>query len=182
MTEKQRIGKILKGDTSAFGYFVDTYQNMAVNIAFRICRNRQEAEDIAQIAFVKAFRNLHSFKSRSKFSTWFYRIVYNTAISEIRKSAYKTEFVDYKHSNLKDEYSDFDTLDYIESKERSKLINQALNEIPEGESVALTLFYLEENSIKEIAEIMGLTVSNVKVRLHRGRKNLAAALKKIHIR
>src|SRR5690625_6020754 len=105
MTEKQRIGKILKGDTSAFGYFVDTYQNMAVNVAFRICRHRHEAEDIAQIAFVKAFRDLHSFKSRTKFSNLFYPFVYNTAIPEIRKSAYNTEFIDYKLSNLTDVYS-----------------------------------------------------------------------------
>lgn|SRR5699024_8346650 len=181
MTEKQRIREIIKGDTSAFGYFVETYQDMAVSIAFRVCENKAEAEDIAQNSFVKAFRNLHTFKKRSKFSTWFYRIVYNTAISEVRKSVHKTEFVDYKHTHLKDEYSAFDTSEIIQEKERKVMIEKALSKISRSEAVVLTLFYLEENSIKEVAEIMGLTPSNVKVKLHRGRKNLAKVIKKENI-
>ncbi len=181
MTEKQRIREIIKGDTSAFGYFVDTYQDMAVSIAFRICKNKVEAEDIAQNSFVKAFRNLHAFKRRSKFSTWFYRIVYNTAISEVRKSVHKTEFVDYKHTNLKAAYSEFDTSAGIAEKEQKQMIEEAMSKIPGSEAVVLTLFYLEENSIKEVAKIMGLTPSNVKVKLHRGRKNLAKVIKKENI-
>jgi len=76
MDEKLRIRKVLEGDTSAFGYFVETYQDMAMTIACRVCGNRQDAEDIVQDSFVKAFHNLHTFKADSKFSTWFYRIVY----------------------------------------------------------------------------------------------------------
>lgn len=174
MNEKQRIRQILKGDTFAFAYFVETYQDMAVNIAFRICKNRMEAEDIAQISFVKAFKNLHSFKKQSKFSTWFYQIVYNTALTEIRKSVHKTEFVEFKHSNFKSETSGFDTLESISTDERRILIDQALSQLHESEALILTLFYLEENSIKEVAEIMGLTPVNIRVKLHRARKNFAA--------
>ena len=65
MDEKQLIHKVLKGDTSAFGYFVDTYQDMAITIAYRVCGNRQDAEDIVQNAFVKAFHNLHTFRADS---------------------------------------------------------------------------------------------------------------------
>lgn len=180
MNERQRIKQIIKGDTAAFGYFVDTYKDMAVNIAFRICRNSAEAEDIAQMAFIKAFQNLHTFKRGSKFSTWFYSIVYNTAISEIRKSVHKTEFVEYKHAGLEAEYSEFDTLDAISQKERKAMINEALAKIPETEAVALSLFYLEENSIKEVAQIMALTPANIRVKLHRGRKNLAEAIREMN--
>lgn len=178
MNEIQRIREILKGDTSKFTYFVETYQDMAVNIAFRICRNRAEAEDIAQISFVRAFHNLHSFKKKSKFSTWLYQIVYNTALTEIRKSVHKTEFVDYKHSGLQNEYSEFDTMNSISQKERKNMIDWALSKIPESEAVILTLFYLEENSVKEVAEIMGLSPTNIRVKLHRARKNLANVIDK----
>ncbi len=181
MDEKLRIKQIMKGNTAAFGYFVDTYKDMAVSLAFRICHNREEAEDIAQMAFVKAFRNLHTFKSSGKFSTWFYSIVYNTGISETRKAIYKTEFIDYRHTNINEEHSEFDTLNIILQKERKAMIDEALARISETEAVALTLFYLEENSIKEVAEIMSLTPANVKVKLHRGRKNLAKALRNMNV-
>lgn len=170
----------MKGNTAAFGYFVDTYKDMAVTIAFRICRNQAEAEDIAQMAFVKAFRNLHTFKSSSKFSTWFYSIVYHTGISEGRKAVHKTEFIDDHHTNMKERYSDSSPLDTILEKERKAMINEALARIPETEAVALSLFYLKENSIKEVAQIMSLTPVNVKVRLHRGRKNLAKTIRDLN--
>ncbi|MCE5205346.1 MAG: sigma-70 family RNA polymerase sigma factor [Porphyromonadaceae bacterium] len=81
MNENQRVQQVLSGNTSAFAYFVEAYQDMAITIAYRICGNMQDAEDVVQESYVKAFRNLRSFRSDSKFSTWLYRIVYNTAIS-----------------------------------------------------------------------------------------------------
>ncbi|WP_029903190.1 RNA polymerase sigma factor [Prevotella sp. 10(H)] len=176
MNEKQQIQKVLKGDTSAFGYFVDTYQDMAVTIAFRVCGNRQDAEDIVQNAFVKAFHNLHSFRLDSKFSTWFYRIVYNQAITEIRGSTHNTEFVDYKVIDLNDSYSDMDTMTQVEEKERKELVNQAMERMPKDEAVILTLYYLEDNPVKEIVKITGLTDANVKVKLYRARKRFADAI------
>lgn len=176
MNEKQLIGKILKGDTSAFGYFVDTYQDMAVTIAFRICRNRQDAEDVVQEAFVKAFHNLHAFKNSSKFSTWFYRIVYNTALTLVRSSQYNTELVDYQQIDINDSFSDMDTAAQINENERIRLLGMAMRKLPPDESAILTLFYMEDHPIKEIVKITGLSESNVKVKLHRGRKRLSEIL------
>ncbi|MDR2953899.1 MAG: sigma-70 family RNA polymerase sigma factor [Prevotella sp.] len=176
MDEKRQIEKVLKGDTSAFGYFVDTYQDMAVTIAYRVCGNKQDAEDIVQNAFVKAFHNLHTFRAGSKFSTWFYRIVYNTAITEIRTSAYNTEFVDYKVIDVNDSYSDMDTMIQIEEHERAEMVNNALEKLPKDESLLLTLYYMEDNSVKDIVLITGLSESNVKVKLHRARKRLSDIL------
>lgn len=175
MDEKQLIHKIQKGDTSSFGYFVDTYQDMAITIAFRICGNKQDAEDIVQNAFVKAFHNIHTFRSDSKFSTWFYRIVYNTAVTETRSTVYNAEFVDYKQMDSSS-YSDFDTMDQIEENERKAIVNQALDRMPGDEGALLTLYYLEDNSVKEIAQITGLTDVNIKVKLHRARKRFADTL------
>ena len=171
MDEKLRIRKVLEGDTSAFGYFVDTYQDMAMTIACRVCGNRQDAEDIVQDSFVKAFHNLHTFKADSKFSTWFYRIVYNTAVTEFRNAA-QIQYVDYDRVDFSEQYSDFDTMSLIESEERTAMLNKALEMMPHDEGLILTLFYLEENAIKDVAQITGLTESNVKVKLHRARKRM----------
>lgn len=179
MDEKLLVNKVLKGDTSAFGYFVDTYQDMALTIAYHICGNTQDAEDIVQNAFIKAFRNIHTFRQKSKFSTWLYRIVYNTAISETRTSVFNTVLVDYKHENIDGSFSDFDTMDRIENEERILLVKKAMEIIPKDESLLLTLFYLEDNSVKDISIIMGLTESNVKVRLHRARNRLKELLSRI---
>ena len=176
MNEKQYINRILKGDSSVFGYFVDKYQDMAITIAFRICSNMQDAEDIVQNAFVRAFHNLHTFRSDSKFSTWFYRIVYNTAISHIKTSIFNTEFVDYKIGNADDAYSDFDTWDQVEENEKKALIAKTMEKIPPDESLLLTLFYLEDNSVKDIGLITGLSEANVKVKLHRARKRFGETM------
>lgn len=176
MDEKQLVNKVLKGDTSAFGYFVDTYQDMALTIAYRICNNMQDAEDVVQNAFVKAFHNLHTFRHTSKFSTWFYRIVYNTAISDGRASIFKTEIADYKLADTDGSFSDMDTMDLIEEKERTEMMNKAMDKLPKDESLLLTLFYLEENSVKDIVLITGLTEANIKVKLHRARNRLKEVL------
>ncbi|MDR0574568.1 MAG: RNA polymerase sigma factor [Tannerella sp.] len=172
MDEKLQIRKLLKGDTSAFGYFVDTYQDMAMTIAYRVCGNMQDAEDIVQDSFVKAFHNLHTFKSDSKFSTWFYRIVYNTAVTEIRSSSYNVQYTDYEQMDTSEMYSDFDTMGQIEEEERKAMLHKALEMLPHDEGLILSLFYLEDNSIKDIAKITGLTESNIKVKLHRARKRM----------
>lgn len=179
MDEKQLIRKVLKGDTSAFAHFVDTYQDMAVTIAYRICENRQDAEDIVQNAFVKAYHNLHTFRLDSKFSTWFYRIVYNTALTHISATGFNTEFVDYKHIDDDNHSEDWSPLAQIEEQERKEVINRTLGMLPKDEALILTLFYLEENSVKDVSQIMALSESNVKVKLHRARKRFAETLGRV---
>lgn len=176
MIEKQLIDKVLNGDTASFGYFVDTYQDMAVTIAYRICGNKQDAEDIVQNAFVKAFHNLHTFRNTGKFSTWFYRIIYNTAITALRRSPNNIEYTDYHVVDCSNTFSDWDTISLMEERERNALLDVAMKKLPPDESLLLTLYYLEENSSKEIMEITSLTESNLKVKLHRARKRLGAIL------
>lgn len=179
MNEKQLIDRVIGGDTSAFGYFVDQYQDLAVTIAFRLCRNRQDAEDIVQNAFVKAFHNLHTFRATSKFSTWFYRIVYNTAITEVRSRKMTYDVDNMQLAETSDTFVDWDAIQTIERKERESMLESAMQKMPPDESLLLSLYYLEENSVKEIADIVGLTDSNIKVKLHRARKRLAALLEPV---
>jgi RNA polymerase sigma-70 factor (ECF subfamily) len=152
---------------------------MALTIAYRVCGNVQDAEDIVQDSFVKAFHNLHTFKSNGKFSTWFYRIVYNTAITAIRSASHQIRFVDYEQTDVADSYADYDAPDQTDEAERKELLAEALERMPRDESLILSLFYLEENSVKDIMKITGLTESNVKVKLHRARKRLYDIMSKL---
>ncbi len=168
MNENQRVQQVLAGNTSAFSYFVETYQDMAMAIAHRICDNVQDAEDVVQESFVKAYRNLHTFKGKSKFSSWLYRIVYNTAITASQSKMWvmdsSTELSDVQ------ETSDFDTEKQIADAERTEMVQNVLNRMPKGDALLLTLYYMEDNAVKDIARITGLNEPNVKVKLFRARK------------
>lgn len=169
MNEKQLVQQVLSGNTSAFGYFVEAYQDMALTIAYRICGNRQDAEDVVQESFVKAYRNLHSFRSESKFSSWLYRIVYNTAVTHINTKIWIGDS-DVDIAQIHKESTDFDTETQILATERAEMVQNMLNRMPKGDALLLTLYYMEDNSMKDIAKITGLNETNVKVKLFRARK------------
>lgn len=168
MNENQRVQHVLSGNTSAFAHFVETYQDMALTIAHRICGNVQDAEDIVQESFVKAYRNLHSFRSDSKFSTWLYRIVYNTAVSHTRARMWVSD----RETDLENaaHFAENDLQIRIEDSERKEMVADILQQMPTGDALLLTLYYIDDNPVKEIAKITGLNEPNVKVKLHRARK------------
>lgn len=168
MNENHCVQQVLSGNTSAFSYFVETYQDMAITIAYRICGNMQDAEDVVQESYVKAYRNLHSFRSESKFSTWFYRIVYNTAVSHTKSQMWLST----KETEIESAVQiGYDALDIkIEDVERNEMVADIMQKIPKGDALLLTLYYMEDNPVKEIAGITGLNEPNVKVKLFRARK------------
>lgn len=171
MDEKRLIKQILSGDTEAFSYFVESYQNMAMTIAYRVCRNRTDAEDIVQNAFVSAFQNLYSFKNKGKFSSWFYRIVYNLSLNHVNKQKNKKEDFNFDSERL-EEIDISNTSEEIRKKERREKIDDALAKLPQTDAVIISLYYLEGYSVKEIAQIVSLTDNNVKIKLFRARKTL----------
>lgn len=177
MEEKQLIKQILKGDSTSFGFLVDQYQDMALTIAYRILGNKQEAEDVVQNAFVKAFHNLHSYRSNSKFSTWFYRIVYNTAITSHNKIKNRRE--DEFSEDIGIEWQDLNSESKLsgELDEQNERVNKAIQQLPKNEAVVVTLYYLEEYTVNDISDVMTLTKSNVKIILFRARKKLQNILK-----
>lgn len=168
MNENQRVQQVLSGNTSAFAYFVEAYQDMAITIAHRICGNMQDAEDVVQESFVKAFRNLRSFRSDSKFSTWLYRIVYNTAITQTKVQMW----IGNKEAGIEDASFLADNTQELmrDEIERKEIVTEVMQKMPKGDALLLTLYYLEENPVKEIAKITGLNEPNVKVKLFRARK------------
>ena len=166
------IDKVLQGDTNAFAYLVDRYKNLTYTVAMKIVRNHEDAEEVAQDSFIKAYSQLHTFKGESKFSTWLYTIVYRNSITKIRKKKITTTDIDsYIIENQKSDY-DFPQIEAIKNGEQKKYITEAIDNLPETDAFLITLFYLDESSVEEIEQITGLTKTNVKVKLFRARKKL----------
>ena len=166
------IEKVLNGDSSAYAALVDKHKNLVFSIALKVLNSREDAEEIAQDAFIKAFHSLKSFERKSKFSTWLYRIVYNAAISHTRKRVLETIPMDnYLIYNYSEE-SMRPGVEEVDMNEQQQLLIKAMKKLPEEDNVLITLFYHGNNSIEEISNITGLSASNVKVRLHRIRKKL----------
>ena len=166
------IDRVLQGDTNAFAYLVDKYKNLTYTVAMKIVRNHEDAEEVAQDSFIKAYSQLHTFKGDSKFSTWLYTIVYRNSISKIRKKKITTTNIDsYIIENHKSDY-DFPQIEAIKNGEQKKYIAEAIDNLPETDAFLITLYYLEESSVEEIEQITGLTKTNVKVKLFRARKKL----------
>ncbi|MCK5679148.1 MAG: sigma-70 family RNA polymerase sigma factor [Flavobacteriaceae bacterium] len=175
-TDQKYINKVLQGDTNAFSYLVDKYKNMTYTVALKIVRNNEDAEEVAQDSFIKAYSQLHTFKGDSKFSTWLYTIVYRNAISKIRKKKITTTNIDsFVIENHKTDF-DFPQIEAIKNGEQKKYVAEAINNLPEMDAFLITLFYLNESSVEEIEEITGLTKTNIKVKLFRARKKLYSEL------
>lgn len=177
MDEQRWITSILAGDAQSFSCLVAKYEKMAYTIAYRILANREEAEEVVQDAFLKAYRALPEFQHGSKFSTWFYRIVYRTALSALRSQRI---FADYEEAGATDlTQAETDAASaLLERKDRSAVISSVLKELPSDEGLLLTLYYLEECSVEEVCRITGLTASNVKVKLFRARKHFYGVIQK----
>lgn len=168
------IDRVLAGEQQVYAILVDKHKSYAFTIALKILQNRPEAEEAAQDAFIKAYHHLNGFNRQSKFSTWLYRIVFNTAISYKRKRRQQFQSIE----NTVIEYGQ-DAEGLLEKTDKQKYLNQAMALLNEADRTALTLFYLEEFSLEEIAEITGMQANTVKVRIHRARQRLAEELKTI---
>jgi RNA polymerase sigma-70 factor (ECF subfamily) len=176
-TDQYYIDKVCAGNTNDYAFLVERYKNMVFTLAIRMVKNREEAEEIAQDAFIKAFRSLSKFKGDSKFSTWLYKITYNSSIDYLKraKRLIKSDLIDeINEDNLGLEQ---DVLTLIEYKERKQVIEKALYFLPEDDRIIITLFYFEELSLQEISDIVGVKSNVVKVKLHRSRKKLYELLK-----
>jgi RNA polymerase sigma factor (sigma-70 family) len=165
------INRVMAGEQHLYAQLVNKHKSYAYSLALRILANKSEAEEAAQDAFVKAFKYLASFNREAKFSTWLYRIVFNTAISYKRRQKVKHQAIE----NVNLGY----TPEGPEKADKKKFIEQAINKLNDADRAAITLFYLQEFSLEEIAEITHTPINTIKVRIHRARHRLAEELKLI---
>lgn len=173
--DKYYIEEVLNGNSGAFRFLVDKYKDLSYTLAFRMAGNREDAEEISQDAFVKVYRSLKSFRGNAKFSTWLYRIIYNTAISRLRikKRYVLTEDVAVAKGNEAD-MDDGEA--YSEKEERMRALESALDTLPHDEKFILQLYYYQETPVRELAAATGLSEANVKVKLYRARKKLQESI------
>jgi RNA polymerase sigma-70 factor (ECF subfamily) len=171
------INEVLNGNTNAFVYFIRTYQNKAFGVAVSIVKCEDDAKDVVQDSFITAYSSLTNFRNDSKFSTWFYRIVVNTALQFIKREKRKDEVVG-EYSITEDEKTAFNNaISQLEKEDLRKLIISVFEKIPSKEALVLQLYYIDDQSIMEIEQITAFTKANVKVLLHRGRANFYKMLK-----
>lgn len=171
-TDLPTIERILAGEQALYAELVNRYKSYVYSIAFKIVKNRVEAEEVAQDAFVKAYHHLRSFQRESRFSTWLYRIVFNTAISYQRRSRPDFQSVETTVIGQRQEGED-----RLERSDKQKYLEAAMSRLNDADRTALTLFYWKELSLEEISEITGMQTNTAKVRIHRARQRLADELK-----
>jgi len=179
LPDNELISLVLKGDQQAYKVLVDRYQSYIFTLAFRLMQSREDAEEVAQDVFVKAYRSLADFKGVSKFSTWLYTIAHNTGITYLRKKKQKILAIDDESTfmQLENQQSDFKA-NQVEDKSRKNMVNRAIDMLPPDDAQIITLFYKGDQSLDEIAAIMGLEANTVKVRLFRARQKLKEKMEK----
>ncbi len=161
------------------------YNDSVYRIIYRMVHNRQEAEDLTQEVFIKAYNSLISFNENYAFSTWLFKIATNHCIDFFRKRKLKTQSMEqtirYKDDEIKQEYADSDPTAEKEmlADEKSQIIKQAIKELPEKYRVAIVLRHQEERSYEEIAQMLELPLGTVKARIFRAREMLKKSLRDI---
>ncbi|HVN57134.1 MAG TPA: sigma-70 family RNA polymerase sigma factor [Bacteroidales bacterium] len=167
------IEQVLGGKVNAFTHLVDRHKDNVFNLALRISGNREDAEEIAQDSFLKAYRSLEGFKMNSTFSTWLYRIVYNSSISLIRKRREKILSIQEFPADAADFLSVIHDEDAAIEEYKRSLVAFALQNLNEEDRAIITLFYYEEMDTEKISQVTGLSRQNVKVRLFRARQKMS---------
>lgn len=177
--DDQIINRILKGEQSVFALLVEKYQNYVFTLVLRFIGGREDAEEIAQDVFVKAYRSLADFRGDSKFSTWLFTITRTTCLSFLRKKKLDTISLDNEKSGIQVENRESGfSANGIEQKSRHAMLNQAIGMLSPDDTQVLTLFYKGDQTLEEIGKIMRLDPNTVKVKLHRARQRLREKMEK----
>jgi RNA polymerase sigma-70 factor (ECF subfamily) len=173
------ISLVLKGDHNAYAMLVERYKSYVFTLVLRFVKSREDAEEVSQDIFIKAYRSLADFRGTAKFSTWLYTVVNTTCITFLRKKRLDVHSLDnekvFEMAESKD--SGF-SANQVEQKSRVGMVNQAIALLNPDDAEIITLFYKNEQSLEEIGQILGLEANTAKVRLHRARTRLKEKMEK----
>jgi RNA polymerase sigma factor (sigma-70 family) len=162
--DSEIIDDIRRGSKQAYARLIDRYKAQGMTLAVRMLRNRQDAEEALQDAFVRAYNGLDRFEGTAKFSTWFYRIVYNVCLSRLGKREDDVQTIEYDDERgYEASEMGFDSRDLLE------FVTRVIQTLPGKYATVLTLFYLEDLSHEEICDVTQLPLGTVKVHLFRAR-------------
>jgi len=176
--ELNYIERILAGETNLYSHFVNSYSNSIYSLIVRIVLTNEDAEELTQDSFLKAFKKLDTFKGDCSFSTWLFRIAYNTAISATRKRKMEFPMVDEAMMESVPDEAIETFFEGDENEIRLQKLEEAITKLNVEEKTLITLFYTEDKSVAELARVLDLTPENVKVKLHRVRKKLYVLMTK----
>src|SRR6201999_4460829 len=178
-SDSELIEQTLAGNQSAYADLVKRHQRFVFTLAMRFCKSREDAEEVAQDCFIKAYRSLASFQGQAKFSTWLYSIVYTTAMTFLRKRRIDTDSIDDEDTfiQVENKPSAYDLYN-VENKSRSYYLNQAIEQLLPDDAAIITLFYKGEQSLDEIGQALGMEANTVKVKLFRARQRLKEKLER----
>jgi len=177
--DNEIISRVLRGEQTLYADLVKRYQNFVFTIALRYTPNREDAEEIAQDVFVKAYRNLADFRGEAKFSTWLYTITTTTSITFLRKKKLTVHSLDNEQVfEVADNQNSSFKANQIEQKSKVQVINEAIKLLSVDDARIITLFYQGEQSLEEIGRIIGAEPNTVKVKLHRARQRLKEKMEK----
>jgi RNA polymerase sigma factor (sigma-70 family) len=178
-SDSEIISLVLKGDHNAYALLVERYKSYVFTLTFRFTKNREDAEEVSQDIFVKAYRSLADFKGTAKFSTWLYTIVNTTCITFLRKKRLDVRSLDDERTfEVADSQDSGFKANQVEQKSRLNMVNQAITMLNPDDAEIITLFYKNEQSLEEISQILGVEVNAAKVRLHRARARLKDKMEK----
>ena len=169
--EQQRIRRILDGRSDEYGYFVRTYSAQVLDFVSRMVSDAGDAEELAQDAFVRAFRALRQFDGRSSWLTWVLRIAYHTALNHLKRQ--RQQWLSIDDLPLADTPDDLST----DREERIQQLDAAIGRLPADEQLLLHLYYYDDRQLRDIAYIMDAEPGLLATRLHRIRKKLLLMLK-----
>lgn len=171
--DSEIIGRVLRGETQLYAELVERYKNFVFTITLRYTSQREDAEEISQDVFVKAYRSLADFRGDSKFSTWLYTITNTTCITFLRKKKLDTHSLDNeKVLEAAESLESGMKANQVEQKSKLQMVNKAIQMLSADDAKLITLFYKGEQSLDEIGQILGIEPNTVKVKLHRARARL----------
>lgn len=171
--DQQLISLVLEGRKEAYSILVSRYQNYVFTLTLRYISSREEAEEVAQDVFVKAYRNLAAFRGSSRFSTWLYTIVHTTCISRLRLRGHHLVTTDEETlAAISAQHSAHVIPAGLDNKSSKEMLDIAIKSLKPEDARIITLFYQAEQNLEEIARVLMIPANTVKVKLHRARQKL----------
>jgi RNA polymerase sigma-70 factor (ECF subfamily) len=171
--DNEIVSRVLQGEQNAYAELVNRYQGYVFTLVLRMIKSREDAEEVAQDVFIKAYRALAGFRGEAKFTTWLYTIAHTTCITFLRKKKLDIHSLDNeKVFEAADSRDSGFRANLIEQKSRVNMVNEAIAMLNPDDAEIITLFYKAEQNLEEIARILKIESNTAKVRLHRARTRL----------
>ena len=174
LTDIECIQAVLKGKPEQYAILVNKYKDFVFTLSVKCIGNRELAEEAAQDTFLKAYKSLSTFRGKSKFSTWLYRICYFTCMDYLKKKSILTE--DIETSTLPQVAVDEDVLEKLAADERNETVSRAMQKLAGEQKFVLRLYYFDDLTTDELANVLGVSVNYAKQKLFRARKQLEKIL------